>query len=44
VCVPRRMPSTRRDIGALVDALDALLNDHLEEDAIVRHYGGEFWL
>jgi predicted nuclease of predicted toxin-antitoxin system len=44
VCVPRRFRLTRGAIGELVEALDELLDSHPEDDAIVRRYGGEYWL
>lgn len=43
VCVPRRFSLSRKEIGRLVHALDALLQGHPAEDAIVRR-GGEIWL
>jgi hypothetical protein len=44
VCVsPRRFPRRRRDIGHLVNALEALLRAHPAEDAAIAA-GGELWL
>jgi predicted nuclease of predicted toxin-antitoxin system len=43
ICVPRRFSLSRREIGRLVHALDALLQSHPGDDAIVRR-GGEIWL
>jgi hypothetical protein len=44
VWVPASFRPTRRAIGRLVKALDELLDSHPEDDAIVRRYGGEYWL
>jgi hypothetical protein len=43
VCVSRRFPSTRKDIGRLVDALAALIDANPTPDAIIKQ-GGEVWL
>ena len=43
ICVPRRFSLSRREIGRVVQALDALLHSHPGDDAIVSR-GGEIWL
>ncbi len=42
VCVPRRFSPTRKGIGSLVAALDALLTAHPADDALAAV--GEVWL
>lgn len=43
VCVPRRFSLSRKEIGRLVRALDALLQAHPHVDAAIA-LGGEIWL
>jgi predicted nuclease of predicted toxin-antitoxin system len=43
VCVPRRFSLSRKAIGRLVRALDALLASHAAADAAIKR-GGEIWL
>ena len=42
-CVSRRFSLSRKEIGHLVHALEALLKRHPEPDAAVK-LGGEIWL
>ena len=43
ICVPTRFALSREGIGAMVRALEALLESHPEDDAIIKR-GGEAWL
>lgn len=43
ICVPSRVSLRREAIGQIVAALDRLLRDNPDEDAVVRR-GGEIWL
>jgi hypothetical protein len=43
ICVPRRFASSLAEIGRLVHALEALLESHPDDDAVVKR-GGEIWL
>lgn len=43
VCVPLRFSSSRKELGRLVRALEALLESHPEDDSLIRR-GGEIWL
>ncbi|MGH9024044.1 MAG: DUF5615 family PIN-like protein [Acidimicrobiia bacterium] len=43
VCVPHRFSLSKKGIGRLVRALEALLDAHPGHDAAIRR-GGEFWL
>jgi predicted nuclease of predicted toxin-antitoxin system len=43
VCISRRFALSRKGIGALVKALDALLKANPAVDALVTQ-GGEYWL
>lgn len=43
VCVSARFSLTREGIGRLVRALEALLEDHPDDEALIKR-GGEVWL
>jgi hypothetical protein len=43
ICVPHRFPLSRAHLGRIVGALAALLDTHLDPDAIIKR-GGEIWL
>jgi predicted nuclease of predicted toxin-antitoxin system len=43
VCIPRRFSLSRKAVGRLVRALEALLETHPAPDAAIRR-GGEIWL
>ena len=43
VCIPRRFSLSRKAIGPLVRALEALLREHPEDGALIKR-GGEVWL
>jgi hypothetical protein len=43
VCVPRRFASSLGEVGRLARALEALLESHPDDDAVIKR-GGEVWL